>query len=179
MENIKIKLIQKSLTYPLGFCLILSWVYAVASQCCIPLPFNPIPLTMQSITLIFCAWLFGKTAVHAYCLYLLQGLIGLPFFSHFGSGITHLLGPTGGYLVGFFFAMIFMSATKNILGHSNLALFVKYCLACLIYYLFGLAQLALFVPAEKILIIGFYPFFISDFGIKAFFMLFLASRFKR
>lgn len=189
MQNIKIRLMNliyevkrvtgKSKIAMFGFCLALSWVYALSSQCCIPLPFNPVPLTMQGITFLFCAWLLGKPAVFSYILYLLQGLAGAPFFSHFGSGLVHLLGPTGGYLVGFLFAMIFVAATKNFAPNSKFILLSKYWIGMLICFAFGLARLYFFVPAHKVLIIGFYPFFIVDFVIKAIIMLLLTTRFKR
>ncbi|KKQ33366.1 MAG: BioY protein [candidate division TM6 bacterium GW2011_GWF2_37_49] len=189
MQDLKVKLIN--LVYEInrvtseswiklfGFCLALSWIYAASSQCCIPLPFNPVPFTLQSIAFLFCAWLFGKMAVYAYIIYLLQGLVGAPFFAHFGSGPAHLLGPTGGYLIGFLVAMIFMATTRNFMRKSNFMLLCKYWTGSLIVFAFGLLRLACFVPVQKILMIGFYPFFVGDFVIKAIIMLLLATRFKK
>lgn len=189
MQDIKVKLINvvyeinritsESKMKLFGFCLVLSWIYAISSQFCIPLPFNLVPFTLQGITFLFCAWLLGKIAVYAYILYLAQGLIGAPFFSHFGSGLTHLFGPTGGYLVGFLFAMIFMAATNNFLPKSKFVLLCKYWIGSVMFFAFGLLRLAFFVPVQKILIVGFYPFFVGDFVIKAIIMLLLATRFKK
>ena len=64
-------------------------------------PFT-VPFTMQTFA-VFCAlqllgWKDGTAAV---ALYLLLGAAGLPVFSGFGAGVGHLLGPTGGYMLGF------------------------------------------------------------------------------
>lgn len=64
-------------------------------------PVSP-PFTMQTFVLYLCAWLFGrKKATAAVALYLALGAVGVPVFSGFGGGIGVLIGPTGGYLLGF------------------------------------------------------------------------------
>ena len=62
----------------------------------------PVPFSMQTFA-IFCALqiLGGRDGLASVCLYLLLGCIGLPVFSGFSGGIGHLLGPSGGYIIGF------------------------------------------------------------------------------
>lgn len=173
-----VKWAEKSVFHGFIFCLCLSWFYACCSQFYIPLPFNLVPITLQSVMFLCCAWVFGYKAVNAYFLYLIQGVCGAPFFSRFGSGLVHLLGPTGGYLLGFVFAMIFMAATKRLwLNYRSLLLF-KYWFCCILYYTFGLSQLACFVSLDKVLELGFYPFIFMDFIIKAVIFLFLIEKFN-
>lgn len=66
-------------------------------------PFT-VPFTMQTFG-VFAALLLlgGGDGTAAVGLYLLLGLVGLPVFSGFRGGPGHLLGPTGGYLLGFLF----------------------------------------------------------------------------
>ena len=61
-----------------------------------------VPFTMQTFG-VFCALLLlgGRDGTLAIAVYLLLGAVGLPVFSGFRGGVGHLLGPTGGYLVGF------------------------------------------------------------------------------
>ena len=61
-----------------------------------------VPFTMQTFG-VFCALLLlgGKDGTAAILLYILMGAAGLPVFSGFRGGIGHLLGPTGGYVIGF------------------------------------------------------------------------------
>jgi len=69
----------------------------------ITVPFT-VPFTMQTFA-VFCALLLlgGKRGLMAIGLYILLGLVGLPVFSGFQGGPGHLLGPTGGYILGFLF----------------------------------------------------------------------------
>lgn len=63
-----------------------------------------VPFTMQTFA-VFCAVLLlgGKDGTFAVALYIILGSIGLPVFSGFRGGMGHLLGPTGGYILGFVF----------------------------------------------------------------------------
>ena len=74
---------------------------AVASY--ISVPFGPVPFTLQTLVLaLLPVALGGRDALVAVALYLLLGAAGLPVFSGMSGGAGHLLGPTGGYLWGFF-----------------------------------------------------------------------------
>ena len=63
-----------------------------------------VPFTMQTFA-VYCAFLLlgGKRGLLAVGLYILLGLVGLPVFSGFRGGPGHLLGLTGGYIIGFLF----------------------------------------------------------------------------
>jgi biotin transport system substrate-specific component len=79
-----------------------SILIAISAQIAIPLPFTPVPLTLQTLVVLAAGVVLGSSrGALAITLYLLEGCAGLPVFSGAASGITHLLGPTGGYLIGF------------------------------------------------------------------------------
>jgi biotin transport system substrate-specific component len=61
-----------------------------------------VPFTMQTFA-VYCALLLlgGRRGLLAVLLYILLGAFGLPVFSGFRGGIGALLGPTGGYILGF------------------------------------------------------------------------------
>lgn len=67
----------------------------------VSVPFRPIPITFQDMFVVLISLLFGSTAPIAILAYLLLGLVGLPVFAGGASGVVALLGPTGGFLVGF------------------------------------------------------------------------------
>ena len=71
-------------------------------------PFYPVPMTFQTLVVLGLGMAYGwRLGAATVALYLLQGALGLPVFSgtpEKGIGIAYLLGPTGGYLFGFFLA---------------------------------------------------------------------------
>ena len=63
---------------------------------------TPVPFTMQSMAVLTVAALLGpKAGCASVGVYLLLGAVGMPVFSGFRGGAQALLGPTGGYLIGF------------------------------------------------------------------------------
>lgn len=70
----------------------------------IPLPFSPVPISLTIFAIFIVVYAIGmKYGLIATALYLLIGLIGVPVFSNFTGGVTKLLGPTGGYMIGYLF----------------------------------------------------------------------------
>ena len=76
---------------------------AAASQIAIPLPFTPVPVTLQPMLVIMAGMLLGPAAGAAsMALYLAAGAAGLPVFTPMGApGIARFFGPTGGYLIAY------------------------------------------------------------------------------
>jgi biotin transporter BioY len=107
----------------------------------------------------------------------MQGTLGAPFFSRFGNGLTHLLGPTGGYLFGFLGAMIFIATSKQN-SHSRVLRLVRYWFATMIIFCCGLTQLAWFVSPNNLFSLGLYPFILGDFLIKPLLFFLIFDRIK-
>ena len=77
-----------------------SLLTALAAQ--IVIPIGPVPITAQTFAVLLTGALLGsRLGAIAMIAYLVEGVSGLPFFYGGTSGISHLLGPTGGYLVAF------------------------------------------------------------------------------
>ena len=78
---------------------------ALCARVSVPLPFTPVPLTLQNFGVIAVGLLLGsRRGFAALALYLVEGAIGLPVFSPsvvLGFGIARLLGPTGGFLLAY------------------------------------------------------------------------------
>ena len=74
----------------------------IISPFAIVLPLSPVPLSLATLMLYFSIYILGKKHATISCgIYLLIGLVGLPVFSGFSGGAGKLLGPTGGYLIGY------------------------------------------------------------------------------
>lgn len=77
-------------------------ILCILSPVAIALPFSPVPISLGLFGIFLSTCLFGAKLTFAGCLvYLLIGFVGLPVFSGFAGGAGILLGPTGGYLLGY------------------------------------------------------------------------------
>lgn len=77
-------------------------IIAVFAQISIPLPFSPVPITGQTLAIGLAATILGKRyGTLSVAIYLLLGAIGAPVFAGMSGGLGTLVGPTGGYLIGF------------------------------------------------------------------------------
>jgi biotin transport system substrate-specific component len=77
-------------------------VTAVAAQITIPLPFSPVPFTMQVLAVILSGLLLGpRYGALSQAIYVLVGAVGVPVFAAFTGGLGIVLGPTGGYLLSY------------------------------------------------------------------------------
>ena len=76
---------------------------ALCARITIPLPFTPVPLTLQNFGVLLVGLLLGsKRGFAALALYLVEGAIGMPVFNPTGvGGFAQLLGPTGGFLLAY------------------------------------------------------------------------------
>ncbi|HYF02763.1 MAG TPA: biotin transporter BioY [Patescibacteria group bacterium] len=137
-----------------------SILLALSAQIEFFLPFSPVPVTGQTFAVLFLGLMLGsKRGALAVMAYLLEGSAGLPVFSGGGTGAAHLVGPTGGYLIGFI-AAAFMTGSLAERGWdkkpSTAALAA--ILGEMSIYLFGLPWLGVFVGFDNILVVGMLPF---------------------
>ncbi|MCL1945195.1 MAG: biotin transporter BioY [Firmicutes bacterium] len=86
----------------------------VTTQILIPIPTTPIPINLALITVLLSGCILGPLwGTTSIVVYILLGLIGLPIYSNFGSGIGHLLGATGGFLFAYIPAALIASLGSN------------------------------------------------------------------
>jgi len=84
----------------IGLVLGFSLLMALSAQ--IVIPVGTVPYTGQTFVVLLTGALLGsRLGAITMIVYLLEGASGLPFFSGGHGGIVHLMGPTGGYLIGF------------------------------------------------------------------------------
>ena len=156
----------KSLSEPFKFILLIfigSILLTISAK--ISIPFFPVPMTMQTLVVLFIGMTFGRILAPAtICLYLFQGAIGLPVFAT-GGGILYLLGPTGGYLVGFLLSSIVLSNLAAI-GWDKKYFFtlLSLVLGISIIFIVGLLQLSfvLNLSLVKSTQIGLSPFIFGE-----------------
>ena len=93
---------KKTDTRRLVFCALFTALIAVFSQ--LQIPIGPVPVSLATLGVMLCGlllgWRYGAPAVGAY---ILLGAVGVPVFAGFQGGAGRLLGPTGGYIIGYLF----------------------------------------------------------------------------
>ena len=110
---------------------------AVCSWITVP---SAVPFTLQTFAVFaVCALLGGKRGLCAVALYMLLGAAGLPVFSGFGAGVGALLGPTGGYILGFAFTALSMWGVEAKFGEALPARIAGMALGLALCYAFGTA----------------------------------------
>lgn len=114
---------------------------ALSARVRIPLPWSPVPVTAQTLTvLLLPAFLGPAAAASGAALYLLLGLSGLDFFARGGGGL-YLFGPTGGYLWGFLLAALIVGTASRRFPRFS-AVFAAMALGEAAILLLGALQLA-------------------------------------
>lgn len=87
---------------------------AICAQIALYLPGNPVPVTMQVFAVVFCGLMLGgRLGALSQVEYLLAGAAGLPVFAGFKGGYAALVGPTGGYLIGFAVAALVIGSVVD------------------------------------------------------------------
>ena len=96
---------------------------AVSGFIAFPLPGTPVPIVLQNMMPILASGLLGGLyGTASTALFLIAGLLGLPVFSGGKGGLAHLLGPTGGFLIGYLAAAAFLIIFFRKPGAKDLAL---------------------------------------------------------
>lgn len=141
-----------------------SAIIALSALVSIRLPFGPVPVTAQTMTVLLLGAMMGKTrALASVLLYLAQGIAGLPVFAGGMFGAAYLLGPTGGYLIGFVPAVFITGHLAERGWDRNLGTaFLAMLAGNIAIYACGLPWLALFVGAERVFALGLAPFIPGD-----------------
>lgn len=141
-----------------------SWLIALSAQYSILVPFSPVPITGQTLVVLIAGLVLGKNrAFGAVGLYLLQGIAGMPFFAGGKSGLAALVGPTGGYLIGFLAAAYTVGMLSELrFKKSPWQITITLIIGNILIYLFGLVWLVQYVGEPQVLRLGFYPFLVGD-----------------
>jgi biotin transport system substrate-specific component len=143
---------------------------AAAAQVSIPLPFTPVPFTLQPmVVLLGGAALGSRLGSYSQLLYLAAGIAGLPVFAAspiLPQGIGRLLGPTGGYLMSYPIAAFLAGALAERGFDRRFATsVVAMGLGLLVIFAFGVAWMAWGatpIGLPRALAAGFYPFVLVD-----------------
>jgi len=165
---------ELSLTKKIALSLGMACVTGLLAQIRMPLPWTPVPITGQTLAVLLAGVLLGRWwGGISLAIYAGLGTVGVPWFNGWSGGVGHLVGPTGGYIIGFILAALFVGhftdkyiRARTFLPMLGLMLFAGFILV----YIPGLVQLYFWLSLAKgqavslyqLLGMGFFPFIAGD-----------------
>ena len=146
---------------------------AAAAQVSVPLPFTPVPFTLQPMIVLLTAAVIGpELAMLSQVLYLSAGVLGLPVFAfspELPQGAARLLGPTGGYLMSYPLAAYTTGwLARRRFDRRYLTSVLAMAAGLAVVFAGGVSWLTIFAPGadarslDAALAAGFYPFILAD-----------------
>lgn len=156
---------KKSLIYEITTCAIFSALMCIFGPMSVPI--GPIPISLTNLVIYLAIYILGSRGTTiSFLIYLLLGAVGLPVFSGYSGGVGKLVGPTGGYLVGFIFVAyiggVFMEKSRANVIVTTIGL----VLSTLLLYALGTAWFVYQAGADWTYALGVcvYPFIPFDIG---------------
>jgi len=135
------------------------------AQVAVPLPWTPVPMTLQPLFVILAGAVLGpRLGAATMATYLAVGMGGAPVFAQGHAGIGWLLGPTGGYLISYPAAAYVSGLLAGKASASALRLFGALSAGMLIIYVGGTAQLAFLtqLDLQTVMTLSVLPFLGGD-----------------
>jgi biotin transport system substrate-specific component len=149
-------------------------ITGILAQVIIPIPWTPVPITGQTFSVLLSGVILGRYwGGISQILYVGIGILGIPWFAGFTSGYETIIGASGGYLIGFILAALFLGnfTDKHVKARGFIPMFVLMLFAnFILIYLPGLFQLGAWMYFVKgtetgiwtLLWMGVIPFLAGD-----------------
>ena len=126
---------------------------AMAAASNISIPTQPVAITFGTIVIMVIGLTYSRfEAVAAIGSYLTAGALGAPIFMNFGSTVAHMVGPSGGYLLGFLLAVYAMAYMRE---KYDLSMIYNCILGHILMYVPGILWLSTFIGMEAAIYKGF------------------------
>lgn len=141
-----------------------SALLALSAQFAFRIPISPVPVTGQTLVVLMIGMAYGsRLGLATVCAYLLEGGMGLPVFANGAAGWPVLIGPTGGYLIGFAAAAFILGLlAERGFGRGPVSTALAMLVGTALIYLFGATWLGQFIGMGKAIAAGVLPFLYGD-----------------
>jgi biotin transport system substrate-specific component len=165
---------ELSVAQKLVLALSMAALTGLAAQVRIPLPWTPVPITGQTLAVLMAGVFLGRWwGGISMALYVALGALGVPWFTAWSGGMGYLAGPTGGYVIGFVLAALFIGHfTESFIKARNLVSLFALMMAAnfVLIYIPGLMQLGFWLnlvqgkttAISQVLTLGLIPFIAGD-----------------
>ena len=148
-----------------GLAVVFAALVSLGGYLRIPIPGNPVPVTLQvSFVMLAGASLPPALAAASMVLFVTAGLTGLPVFSGGGAGLLYLLGPTGGYVLGFIGGAALCAFIIRDRRDSFPRVVAGMLAGLMTIYCFGVLRLAIYLAGDAAMSfrLGVLPFLTMD-----------------
>jgi biotin transport system substrate-specific component len=141
-----------------------SMLLALSAQFAFRIPISPVPVTGQTLVVLLIGMAYGSRLGAATVLaYLVEGGMGLPVFANGTGGWPVIMGPTGGYLIGFVMAAFALGRlAERGMGRGPMYTALAMVIGTMIIYAFGVVWLGQFIGFDKAIAAGVMPFLYGD-----------------
>jgi biotin transport system substrate-specific component len=141
-----------------------SLLLALSAQFAFRIPISPVPVTGQTLAVLLIGMAYGSRLGSATVLaYLVEGGMGLPVFANGTAGWAVIMGPTGGYLIGFVAAAFALGwLAERGMGRGPISTAVAMAIGTVIIYAAGVSWLGQFIGFDKAIAGGVMPFLYGD-----------------
>lgn len=157
-KNVKVN----NKTYMLTVTALMTAVTCVLAPMSVPI--GPVPISLTNLAIYFALYLLGwKMGTVSYIVYLIIGIVGVPVFSGFTGGFAKLLGPTGGYIIGFIPMAIIAGLVIEKSG-SRILHFIAMVVGTAVCYAFGTVWFCVVMKSDVAAALGMcvFPFIPGD-----------------
>jgi len=156
-------------------------IICIVAPLSIPLAFTPVPISFANLIIFISAAILGaKKGVISVLLYIFIGAVGIPVFSGFSGGLHKIIGPTGGYIIGYIFCSFIIGFLTEKFENNIFIYAFSMVLGNLVCCLFGTVWLSYqaHMTFKSALMAGVVPYIIGD-AIKIAFACTIAYPVKR
>jgi len=129
------------------------------------IPIGPVPIILQNMFVLLSGLLLGsRWGLASVGVYILAGVCGLPVFAGGLGGISRIVGPTGGYILGYLPGVFITGLIAEKTGQRLIYDVIAMICGCIIIYACGVTWLKVLtgMTLTKTLTVGMYPFLIGD-----------------
>lgn len=152
----------KSPLYRLTSCALMAALLCALGPMSVPI--GPVPITLATLIIYLSIYLLGAVdSTISVLVYLLLGAVGMPVFSNYQGGLAKLVGPTGGYLVGYLLMTLIAGFLMQKGSRKLIVTIPAFILGTAVLYFFGTAWFVLMMHCEigyalSVCVVPFVPF---------------------
>ena len=156
---------DRSKTRDMAFTGMMTALICILGPLSLPVPVSPVPVSLVQLGIYLSIYILGtRRGTLSVILYVILGAAGLPVFSGFSGGFAKLMGPTGGYILGYVLMAAFAGLVLEKSGGSIPFIFAGFVIANALCYIPGTLWLSFQMGTgfKEALLLGVVPYVPAD-----------------